>query len=375
MKVLVTGGAGFIGSFITDELVNRGHEVTIYDNLEPQVHFGRIPSYLNKHCKFIKEDVRSEEALRQALKDTDVVFHKAAMVGVGQSMYQVNRYMGSNVMGTANLLDNLINTNHNVKKIIVASSMSCYGEGSYKCEEDSEVYPALRKKAQMEKNDWEMQCPICNKTLSPVPTKETKPLEPNSIYAISKQNQEQMVLNVGKTYGIPAVALRYFNVYGPRQSLSNPYTGVAAIFMSRIKNCNQPIVFEDGMQSRDFVSVHDIVQANMLAMESKSADYEVFNVGTGRHVTILEVAQEMARQLGSSVTSKVTGQFRPGDVRHCFADIGKIRGKLGYKPKITFEEGMAELVRWSAGQEAIDKVDEATKELRQKGLLSKNVEK
>ena len=235
MKILVTGGAGFIGSFIVDRLVEEGHDVRIFDNLEPQVHHNRIPSYLNKNAEFVKGDVLNYNALKNALQDIEVVFHEAAIVGVGQSMYEISRYSNANTMGTANLLDILVNTENNVKKILLASSMSTYGEGSYLCEKCGLVNPGLREEKQMERHDWELYCPNCKKKLKPENTKESKAQEVTSIYATTKKTQEDMVINIGKSYGIPAVALRYFNVYGPRQSLSNPYTGVAAIFMSRIK--------------------------------------------------------------------------------------------------------------------------------------------
>jgi dTDP-L-rhamnose 4-epimerase len=369
MNVLVTGGAGFIASFITDELVEQNHSVTIYDNLEPQVHQGKTPEYLNTEAQFIKADVNDTEKLKEAVENADVIFHEAAMVGVGQSMYQVRRYVEANTLGTANLLDLLVNTNHNVKKLIVAASMSSYGEGAYVNSSGERLRPSLRTKEQMERKEWELM-DSSGETLKPVGIKEEDELLSNSIYAITKKDQEEMVLNIGRTYGIPSVALRYFNVFGPRQSLSNPYTGVAAIFMSRIKNGNSPMVFEDGLQSRDFVSVHDIVQANLLSMKQKAADYHVFNVGAGRQITIKGIAEVLATLFKSDVKPKITGQFRPGDVRHCFADISKIKNALDYSPTISFEEGMNELIEWSKDAESVDKVDQATKELRDKGLIS-----
>lgn len=367
-KILVTGGAGFIGSFIVDELVKEGHDVTILDNLEPQVHQGSVPSYLNKSAKFVKGSVLDYELFKKRATESDVVFHEAAMVGVGQSMYQVARYSSANIIGTAYLLDILANEKHGVKKVMVAASMSSYGEGAYSCKSCGIVSPSLRSEEQMKGKVWELICE-CGARLSPVPTPESKPLQPNSVYAITKANQEQMVLAVCKSYGIPAVALRYFNVYGPRQSLSNPYTGVAAIFMSRIKNGNPPIIFEDGLQTRDFVSVHDIVQANMLAMKSKSADYEVLNVGSGTPTTIKNIAETLARLYKKDIQPSVTNKFRKGDVRHCFADISKIRKLLDYSPKVSFEQGMKELISWSETQRSVDKVEQATQELMDKGLM------
>ena len=291
------------------------------------------------------------------------------MVGVGQSQYQIKRYVDVNTGGTANLLDILVNEEHDVKKLLVASSMSIYGEGGYECENCGPISPELRGDEQMRKNDWEVHCPSCDKILKPIPTSEDKILQSNSIYAITKKDQEEMSLNIGKTYGIPTVALRYFNVYGPRQSLSNPYTGVCAIFISRIKNGNSPMIFEDGNQSRDFISVHDIVKANIMAMEKNSANYEFFNVGAGRQITILDIARIVADLYDVDLKPKIVGKFRKGDVRHCFEDISKIRKKLGFEPKTGFEEGMKELIEWSTGAESEDMVEKATEELREKGLL------
>jgi len=367
-KILVTGGAGFIGSFIVDELVKAGNDVVILDNLEPQVHQGNPPDYLNKSAKFVKGSVLDYDLFKSTVQDADVVFHEAAMVGVGQSMYQVSRYASANVMGTAYLLDILANEKHNVKKVLVAASMSSYGEGAYNCESCGIRYPPLRTDKQLKSRKWELTC-VCGSQLNPIPTPESKPLHPTSIYAVTKANQEQMTLAVCKAYGIPAVALRYFNVYGPRQSLSNPYTGVAAIFMSRIKNNNSPSVFEDGLQSRDFVSVHDIVQANMLALNSNAADYEVLNVGSGHVTTIKQVADILAKLYGKDIPASITNTSRKGDVRHCFADISKIKKLLDYTPKVSFEQGMQELITWSGSQNSTDNVDQATEELRSKGLM------
>lgn len=369
MKILVTGGAGFIGSHIVDELIKEGHYVRIFDNLEPQVH-NQAPKYLNKDAEFINGDMRDVPALEAVIKDIEVIFHEAAMVGVGQSMYQVKRYVDVNTAGTANLLDLLVNKDHDVKKLIVASSMSIYGEGTYSCEDCGVVYPALRSDEQLKDHDWEMNCPNCGKYVMPVPTKETKPLQPTSIYAVTKKDQEEMSLAIGRSYGLPTVALRYFNVYGPRQALSNPYTGVCAIFSSRIKNDNPPIIFEDGLQSRDFVSVHDIVQANMLVLNKSSANYDVFNVGSGRQASISDIATILAGLYGKKLVPDIVNKYRSGDIRHCFADISKIK-KLGFEPSVSIDMGMKELVDWGKTQEAEDRGDRAYSELMERGLVEK----
>jgi len=369
MKVLVTGGAGFIGSFIVDELVRRGHDVRIFDNLDKQVHTdGNKPEYLNKKAEFIYGDVRDYDALKKAIDGVDVIFHKAAAVGVGQSQYMIKHYVDVNTGGTANLLDILVNNKNNVKKLIVAASMSSYGEGYYECTDCGRVTPSLRSLEQMEAYDWNLYCPLCQKPVKPIPTDESKSLDSNSIYAITKKDQEEMCLNIGKAYNIPTVALRYFNVYGPRQSLSNPYTGVSAIFMSRIKNDNTPYVYEDGEQQRDFISVHDIVRANMLAMEKKEADYEMFNVGTGIPLSIKSIAETLAELYGKDIKPMIANKFRKGDVRYCYADILKIKDKLGFEPKVDFKDGMQELILWAKDAESKDDFEKAEKELRAKGL-------
>ncbi len=369
MIVLVTGGAGFIGSFLVDELIKKGHEVTIFDNLEPQVHNGKIPPFLNTEATFVKGDIRNYEEIKSAVVNAEIIFHYAARVGVGQSMYKIKDYVNTNELGTANLLHVLANEKHKVKKVIVASSMSIYGEGSYYCEKcKKEFHNIERTVDQLKKQEWELNCPDCSNQLNSIPTKESKVLASGSVYAINKKTQEQLTLTVCKAYNIPAVALRFFNTYGPRQSLSNPYTGVAAIFMSRIKNNNPPIIFEDGAQARDFVSVHDVVQASILAMNKDEANYQVFNVGSGEKTTIMDVANTLIKIFGSNVSPTTNQEFRKGDIKHCYADISKIK-KIGYHPKMSFEQGMRELVDWSKNQDAKDMVNKAYDELKQKKLL------
>lgn len=370
MKILVTGGAGFVGSHIVDALIERGHSVRVYDDLTPQVHTQHdIPEYLNKEAEFVAGDIRDRDRLAKAMDEVEVIFHEASAVGVGQSMYQIREYIDVNALGTAVLLDILANDSHKIQKLIMAASMSEYGEGEYRCEDCGTVYPTHRETQQLQERQWEMLCPKCSKIVEPVPTSENKPLNPTSIYAISKQIQEQMCLCTGQTFNIPTVALRYFNIYGTRQSLSNPYTGVMAIFSSRILNDNPPMVFEDGLQSRDFVHVSDIVQANILAMENDRADGQIFNVGTGIPTTILGVAEKLISAMGSDLKPQIANKFRAGDIRHCVADISKIRDALGYEPKMALENGIRELVEWSAKQEAVDKFEMASQELKAKGMV------
>lgn len=369
MKILVTGGAGFIGSFLVDKLVTLGHKVTIYDNLEPQVHHGKIPKYLNKEAEFIKADICDKERLDKALRKIDVIFHEAAMVGVGQSMYEVIKYTKVNDLGTATLLDLIVNKHkRHIKKMIVAASMSEYGEGLYSCKKCGLVKPRLREESDLEKKQWEMKCPNCHNSLLPIPTDENAELNSHSVYAINKRTQEDMFLTIGKTFAIPAVALRYFNVYGPRQSLSNPYTGVAAIFISRIKARKPPVIFEDGLQSRDFVSVHDIVSANIAAMQNSRADYQIFNVGSGNGIGIKDLAYLLAKLFQSRINPQITYQYRRGDIRHCFADVSKIKKVLSWEPKVKLMEGMRELIAWSSKEKSKDLFDQANRILKEKGV-------
>ena len=378
-SVLVTGGAGFIGSHLVDALVASGHIVRVFDNLEPQVHGGlreqgQWPDYGNPEAEYVLGDVRDREALARALQDIDVVFHQAAMVGVGQSMYEIERYVDVNSRGTAMLLDVIVNERsirRRVRKLVVASSMSIYGEGAYSCPTHGVVYPHLRRHEQLAAREWNPRCPIpaCNQTLRPQPTAEGKPLHANSIYALSKKDQEEMSLAVGRAYDLPVVALRYFNAYGPRQALSNPYTGVAAIFASRLMNEKPPVIFEDGRQQRDFVSVSDLVQANLLAMERDAMDYSTFNVASGQPTTISDVAEILIDLLEKPIQPQITEQFRTGDIRHCVADIEKIQAH-GFQPTISLRDGFAELVAWLNSQTAADHFEAARRELERRGLAT-----
>lgn len=369
MRILVTGGAGFVGSHLVDALIALRHEVRVLDSLEPQVHGGeaRSPDYLNRSAELQVGDVRDHRAVARALDGMEVVFHLAAAVGVGQSMYEMEHYVSVNSVGTAVLLEGMVQRRERICKLIVASSMSAYGEGSYLNEDGEMVYPSLRSEEQLRRRLWEVRDEN-QRLLRPVPTPETKPLAPNSIYAITKRDHEEMCLAVGAAYGVPTVALRYFNAYGPRQSLSNPYTGVMAIFCSRLLNGNRPLLFEDGLQTRDFVHVSDIVQANLLALETNQAVGSVYNVGTGEPTSVRRVADLLADEFEAHAPPEIPQQFRAGDIRHCFADITKIRRELGYVPRVGLAEGLRELLEWLRTQKAHDRMDEARSELERRGL-------
>lgn len=369
-KVLVTGGAGFVGSHTVDALVRAGHTVRVFDNLTEQVHPGGMPEYLARDIEFHHGDMRDIGALGKAVDGVDVIYHLAAAVGVGQSMYQIARYMEVNTQGNASLLQVLLDSKLKVQKLIVASSMSIYGEGQYVCEEHGKMAPPPRPTQQLKDKQWEVACPECGRALKPVATAEDKPLQCTSIYALSKKDQEEMTLLFGRTYGLPVVAMRYFNIYGTRQALSNPYTGVAAIFGSRLLNNNAPMIFEDGNQMRDFVSVHDVVQANLLAMESSGADGMALNIGSGQPIAIREVAQVLIEELAKRTLPEITGKYRAGDIRHCYADISLASRVLGYEPRYGFRDGVAELVEWLRSQTAVDRVTEASKQLSAYGLTA-----
>jgi dTDP-L-rhamnose 4-epimerase len=369
-NILITGGAGFVGSHLADALLAAGHSVRIFDNLTNQVHYHGIPEYLPEEAEFVDGDVRDSGSVRRALNGIDIVFHMAAAVGVGQSMYEIEHYMGTNTQGTAVLLQQLLGRRSRVEKLVLASSMSIYGEGKYLCAQCGDVAPQLRSAKQLKTKQWEPNCPACNESLTPVPTDESKPLQCSSIYALSKRDQEDMCLLFGRTYALPVVALRYFNIYGTRQALSNPYTGVAAIFASRLMNGNQPMIFEDGRQLRDFVSVRDVVRANLLAMETSQADGMALNVGSGEPISIREVAAELAHAMDSGLPAELTQKYRAGDVRHCFADISAASRFLGYTPAVRFADGLKDLVQWLCSQQSQDRAAEAVAQLSEFGLTA-----
>src|SRR3954468_22693553 len=367
-RILITGGAGFIGSHLADELLKHGYVVRALDNLSPQVHGPDQlrPDYLDSEVELIVGDVRDPADVRRALRDVDAVYHFAAAVGVGQSMYEIANYTSLNNLGTAVLLEALIE--RPVQRLIVASSMSIYGEGLYKAP-DGTVSKGIERSAQQLRNhEWEVRNNR-NEVLTPIPTPETKQPTLASIYALNKFDQERMCLMIGKAYSIPAVAMRFFNVYGTRQALSNPYTGVLAIFASRLLNNKPPLIYEDGEQQRDFVSVYDIAQACRLALEVPDASGRVFNVGSGIARTVFDVALMLAEVLGKEhIAPEVTGKYRVGDIRHCFADIKLAQRLLGYQPKTQLEDGLVEMASWLEGQVAVDSVESARRELDVRGL-------
>jgi len=370
MKVLVTGGAGFVGSHLVDALVEKGHNVRILDNLTPQVHGAeqKKPDYLNPDAEFIQGDILDTDTVKKALKDIEIVYHLAAAVGVSQSMYEIRAYTECNSLGGASLLEEIVSGKNNVEKVVVASSMSIYGEGQYECGDCGKIAPRLRPIEQLRAREWEMKCPSCSSTVKPIPTNEDKPLNPTSVYAITKRDHEEMYLNVCISFDIPCVALRYFNIYGSRQALSNPYTGVAAIFSSRILNGHSPVIYEDGRQMRDFTHVSDIVNATILAMERSEGDYQALNVGTGRPLSVHDVANMLISKLNPDLSPRIASKFRGGDIRHCYGDISRIRDLLGYEPAVRFEDGMSVLTDWVREQTAVDSFEKGHEELSSKGL-------
>lgn len=376
MKVLITGGAGFIGSWIAQKLKVKGYEVTVLDNLLEQIH-GTDPDHTSPlYCsikdkvRFIKGDVCDKVLLEQALEDTDYVIHLAAETGTGQSMYEIKRYVDVNIGGTALLLDILTNTKHHVKRVVVAESRAIYGEGKYHCEKCGVVYPTERKDEDMVKGDFECHCPKCGGKVSLVATTEDSAIHPSSVYGVGKQVQGQLVHMICKGIGIESVSFRYQNVYGPGQSLTNPYTGILSIFSTRIKNHKEINIFEDGKESRDFVYIDDVVDATIAGMEVPEASGHVFNIGTGISTDVLTVAQTLSKHYGIEVPLKVTGNYRLGDIRHNYADINLAKTILGYQPKWTFDAGIKQFTEWVNRQKLqTDNYEVSLDEMKQKGLF------
>ncbi|MGL6131345.1 MAG: NAD-dependent epimerase/dehydratase family protein, partial [Fusobacteriaceae bacterium] len=371
---LITGGSGFIGSNLALKLLGKGYKVTILDNMSEQIHgldYKQSELYKNIEGKveFILGSVESREDWTKALKNVDVVVHLAAETGTGQSMYEINRYIDVNIKGTSEFLDILTNEEHSVKKIIIASSRAIYGEGEYICPTHGIVYPEERIDSYMSKKDFNVKCPICDITVKLKATTEETKKHPSSVYGFTKQAQEEMCMIVGKSLKIPVVAYRYQNVYGPGQSLKNPYTGILSIFSTRIKNGNDINIFEDGQESRDFVYIDDVVDATILGIEKESANYETFNVGTGVAITVQEVAETLKEKYSSDVKIAISGNYRLGDIRHNYADLTKIKNLLGFEPKVDFKTGISNFVNWVETQSVEeDNYEKSIEEMKKKGL-------
>lgn len=347
VNILVTGGAGFIGTHLVRALCQHGYCVVVYDNLLPQVHGQEpdLPSLPDK-AKLVVGDVRDRQALSEVVLEADVIYHLAALTGVGQSMYEISNYTDVNCVGTANLLQCLIDCQRPIKRLILASSRAVYGEGKYYCQQhDRFCFPVPRSLSAMSSDQWELKCPECGGLMEFTPTDEASLPQPSSVYAISKLAQEHLCLNVGRAHNISTIVLRYFNVYGPGQPLLNPYTGILSIFSSLILNGGDLEIYEDGCQSRDFVSVYDVVQANLLALETDAA-FRIYNVGTGIPTSVSDLARLLVELYGTNTSCMVTGKYRVGDIRHCVADIRRIQHELGYEPKVPLKEGVSEFISW-----------------------------
>lgn len=372
--MLITGGAGFIGSSLALKLLSKNYKVTVLDNLSPQIHsdnhknsytFNRIKDKVN----FIEGDVTNSSDWDRALKDVDTVVHLAAETGTGQSMYQVEKYVNTNISGTAILLDKLVNDKElSVSRLIVASSRAIYGEGKYECANHGIVYPESRQESYMSKGDFEVKCPLCSETVKMLSTDEESKSHPTSVYGYTKKAQEEMSILVGQSIGIPVVAFRFQNVYGPGQSLKNPYTGILSIFSTQIKNGKNITIFEDGKESRDFVYIDDVVDAIVLGIESKEGG--VFNVGSGELTDVTTVAKTLIQKYKTDVELHVSGNYRLGDIRSNIADLGDISRRLGYEPKVTFVEGISKFVDWVESQDVEeDRYDKSILEMKEKGLF------
>lgn len=375
-KILISGGAGFIGSNLVLRLISKGYEITILDNLSQQIHgndpINTSPLYRSVYEKtnFIKGCVTSRIDWIKAINNQDAVVHLAAETGTGQSMYEIDRYVTVNVKGTSLLLDILANEDHNIKKVVVASSRAIYGEGKYKCKTHGIIYPESRLDENMKKGDFNCKCPICKEDVSFLATTEDSKIHPTSVYGITKQNQEQLVHTVCRSLAIKSVAFRYQNVYGPGQSLSNPYTGILSIFSTLIRNNKGINIFEDGKESRDFVYIDDVVDATIAGLVNKTTDCETYNVGSGKPISVIEVANILKSYYKSNVPISVSGNYRLGDIRHNYADLTKIKSDLLYKPKYSFSEGIQKFCDWVITQEiSVSSYEKSIKELKDKNIF------
>ena len=368
--VLVTGGAGFIGSHLVDELLARGERVRVLDSLDPLAHpGGEPPDHLNGEAELLVGDLRDRDAVDHALEGVDRVLHLGGTVGNGESMVNVRSAVDVNSGGTANLLEALLARRNRVRRAVVASSMVVYGEGAYRCALHGRVAGPARTLDQLRERRWEPLCSRCDTVLDPVPTSEDDALRPASVYGVTKRDQEELALLLGRAYSLETVALRYLNVYGPRQALGNPYTGVAAIFAARLLSGRRPRVFEDGGQIRDLVHVSDVVRATLSALDAPAAPGQAINIATGRRLTIAELAGLLGAALAPGLEPEITGEFRAGDIRHCFADTDRARELLGFDATVAFEQGMGELVEWVGRQTVDERGDEALLMLRERGLV------
>jgi len=372
-NILITGGAGFIGSRLCEKLFDKGYNITVMDNLSSQVH-GNGGSFLFNRikgkCTFINGDVRNKDDWKKAIKGQDIIAHLAAETGTGQSMYEIEKYNDVNIMGTAYMLELLNTLNHKVKKIIIASSRAIYGEGKYLCPNHGVIYPNQRNKLDMDRQVFNPKCDLCSSELKLAATDEKSKIHPTSIYGITKQQQEQMIMLTGASLGIPSVSFRYQNVYGPGQSLANPYTGILSIFSTSILNGNDLDIYEDGEESRDFIYIEDAVDATILGIEKEDANGEVFNVGSGFATTVRQVSEALKNYYNAEINILISGKYRLGDIRHNYADLSKINHVLGFKPNYDFQKGISEFVSWVKTQEIMeDKYQSSIIKLKEKGLM------
>ena len=369
-SVLVTGGAGFIGSHLVDGLLARGDRVRVLDNLLPQAHPTGTPRHVSRDAEFQLGDIRDRQAVDAALEGVKVVYHLAGMVGNGQSMFDVRRYVDINAGGTASLLEAMAARRHQIRRHVMASSMVVYGDGAYACQHHGRLASVERSEERLAMGKWEPVCPACGEEVSALPTDEEHTLAPTSTYGISKLTQEQLALVLGQTFGVPTVALRFLNVYGSRQALSNPYTGVAAIMTSRLLHNKPPLIFEDGNQRRDLVHVRDVVSALIASAHAPAAScFKPINIGTGRSNSILDIARLLAKTLGRDIEPLLPGEYRQGDIRHCYADVSRAKGLLGWEAETLLDAGVHELAAWAAGEDAEDLSDVANTELRELGII------
>ncbi|MGH7685198.1 MAG: NAD-dependent epimerase/dehydratase family protein [Candidatus Dormibacteria bacterium] len=368
-STLVTGGCGFVGSHLVDALLAAGHTVRVLDNVDPQAHEGGVARFRNPDAEMHRADLRDRQAVRSALEGVDTVFHQGAMVGNGQSMYEIERYIDVNAVGTAVLMEEVVSRRDRIRRVVAASSMVVYGDGAYRCAEHGMVKPPPRTDEDLAARRWEPRCPTCTEFVSPMPTDEEKPLDTTSPYAIGKLASETIVLVTGRSFGVETVALRYLNIYGRRQALSNPYTGVAAIFATQLRSGRRPTVYEDGGQRRDLIHVSDVVAANLLAMEAPAAAGRALNVGTGVTLTIAGLARTLADALGVDTEPDITNRYRAGDVRHCYASTERAKALLGFSAAANRESALRDLAEWVTDEKPVDRTETATAELTALGLI------